>query len=167
MSFTGSATVSQGSDVSKFTITDTSTGSDTNITTRTVSLVKYDGSSVPLSWPLSAGSTLVVSGQLAQDWSYNIIIQWISSSPIPGSTYTFSLLKTFTGNSELFYAGLTQLQVANKNLVNTNNYFTNKSKLRTLIDDAIQATIILGDIYLAQTSLNDANEMIVNQNYYF
>lgn len=177
MSFNGAASISQGVDPTSFSLTDTSTGSDTNLTIRQIFLYLSDGSTLTppgsstpyILWPISAGigDVINLTGILKRDYSINVTVLWVSSSPLaPPSTYIFSTLKTFIGNISLFAYGLTQLQAGNPNLVNDNNYFPNKSKLRVLIEDAIDAATYK-DQYNSQLSLNAAYKMQVNAKYLF
>src|ERR1700761_896787 len=143
--FNGQFSISQGSDVTSLTLEDTSTGSDTNLTDRRIYLIKSDGTTlVPqgssttyIDWPLTDGNSIALTGILAQDWCLNIQVIWTSSSPLPSpSSYTFNILQAFTDNLILFAYGLSELQSGNPFLVTDNDYFSNKSKLWVLIDDA-------------------------------
>lgn len=177
MSFNGAASISQGVDPTSFSVTDTSTGSDTNLTTRQIFLYLSDGSTLTppgsatpyIPWPIVSGigDVINLTGILQRDYSINAVVLWVSSSPLsPPSTYTYSVLKTFIGNIQLFAYGLTQLQAGNPLLVNDNGYFPNKSKLRVLIEDAIDCETY-NDQYNSQLSLNAAYKLQVNQKSYF
>ena len=174
MSFNGAFTISQGTDIHSFTLTDTSTGSDGGLTDRKVYLYKSDGTTLVakgasnpwIDWPI-ANNTITIS-LLDRDYCLNIEVDWVSSAPLaPPSTYTLTILKNFPSNSESFYSGLTQEQAANPLLVNDNHWFENKSKLRLFIDDSNQAATIMNDIFLAQQSLNAAYNYIQNADTYF
>lgn len=169
MSFVGNFSISQGTDPTQFTLTDTSIGSDPSLTGRRVYLYLADGTTlVPvgsptsyIDWPIS--DTTITITLLTRDYALNIEVDWLSSSPLPPpSTYTLTTMKGFTSNTESFYGGLTQMQASNPLLVNDNHYFENKSKLRTFIDDTINAVDTMNNIFLAQQSLNDAYDMIQN-----
>lgn len=175
MAFNGNFSISQGIDPTSFIVTDVSTGSDTNLTDRQIRPYKSDGTILLpsgntlgyIDWPLSAGSTITISGLLNVDYSLDFQITWVSSSPLPPpSTYISSQLYTFEGNLSVFVLGLTQIQAGNPLLVSDNNYFPNRMKLRVFMDDAINCTIY-NDQYNAQLSLNDAYKMQQNQNAYF
>jgi len=177
MSFVGQFSISQGTDVQSFSLTDTSIGADANLTGRKIYLYLSDGttlvpagSSTPyINWPLVAGigDVINLTGILKKDYAINATIVWASSSPLaPPSVYTYALLKTFTGNIQLFAYGLTQLQAGNPLLVNDNGYFPNKSKLRVLIEDAIDCETF-NDQYNSQLSLNAAYALQVNAKSYF
>ena len=175
MSFNGAFSISQGTDPTSFTLTDTSTGSDANLTDRKIYLNKSDGTTlVPpnngnawIDWPLSAGSSITLTGILNQDYSLNIQVVWVSSSPLPSpSTYVQFQLKTFTANLELFDYTLTQQMAGNKLISSDNNFLPNKELLRLYIDNANGATSF-NDQYNAQLNLNAGYNMQVNQNTFF
>lgn len=177
MSFSGHFSISQGIDVQSFSLTDDSTGSDPNLTGRRIYLYLSDGSTLTpvgsstpyINWPLVSGigDVITLTGILMKDYSINVTVVWISSSPLsPPSTYTLAILNTFTGNIRLFSYGLTQLQAGNPLLINDNGYFPNKSKLRVLIEDAEDAETY-NDQYNSQLSLNAAYALQVNAKSYF
>lgn len=174
MSFNGAFTISQGTDIHSFTLTDTSTGSDGGLTDRKVYLYKADGTTLVaqgatnpwIDWPI-ANNTITIS-LLDRDYCLNIEVDWISSAPLgPPSTYTLTILKNFTSNSESFYSGKIQEQASNPLLVDDNRWFENMSRLRLFIDNSNQAATIMNDIFLAQQNLNQAYNLIQNENIYF
>jgi hypothetical protein len=176
MAFNGAFTVNPPTtDATTFSLTDVSTGSDTNITDRRVFLFKNDGTTlVPqgsgttyIDWPLSAGSTLTLTGILLQDWSLNIQVQWISSSPLaPPSTYSQTTLYTFTANIYNFLYGLSELQSANTLVLNDNNWKQNKFNCYMWLKDAVTTTTY-GNQFLAQQAINQIYNYINNQQIYF
>jgi len=177
MSFNGAFTLSQGTDPTSFSLTDTSTGSDPSLTDRRVYLYLADGTTLTpegsstayIDWPIVSGigDVFDLTGILQRDYSINISVQWISSSPLPDpSTYTANQLYTFTANLLSFCLGLTQIQSGNPILINDNGYFPNRNKLRVFIDDAINCNTY-NDQFNAQRSLDDAYKMQQNQKAYF
>lgn len=175
MSFNGSFSISQGTDATSFSLSDTSTGSDTQLSDRRIYLYLANGttltppnSSTPyIDWPIASGPTIALTGILQQDYSINIVVNWISNAPLPSpSTYTAAILNTFTANLELFDYSLTQLQSANPLLVGDNRYFPNKSQLRIYIDNAVNSTTY-NDQYQAQLNLNAGYKMQQNRQYLF
>jgi len=172
--FNGNFSISQGVDYQSFTLTDTSTGTDPSLIDRKVYLFKADGTTLTpigasnayIDWPISQSS--IVINLLDRDYALRIECDWLSSSPLPSpSTYTQTILNAFTSNSENFYAGLTRMQASNPLLVSDNNFYSNKSKLRLFIDDAVQSVTEMQDVYLAQNSLDEAYNLISNQQVYF
>lgn len=169
MAFAGDFSVSQGVDVQSFTITDASTGSDPNLTGRTISLLKIDNTQLSgstINWPLSDGSTKLISGLLTRDFSLNILVTWASSSPIPGSTYSKNHIVTFTGNSNEFAYGLLQQIAANQSITSDNGFLMNLALVNSDIQNAIRANSYL-DQGNAQAALDRIYNFIVNQQFYF
>lgn len=169
MAFNADFTITQGLNVQDFTIVDASTGSDPNLTGRTISLFLIDnqllGGSTIL-WPLSDGSTKLISSLLQRDFSLNISVDWASSSPIPGSTYSKSHIVTFTGNSNQFAYGLLQQIAATQSITNDNGFMYNLFLVNSDIKNAQRANDFL-DQGSAQAALDRVYYKIVNQNVYF
>jgi hypothetical protein len=171
MSFVPSFSVSQGVDVTSFIITDTSTGSDSSISSRQVFLTKSDGTYlVPsgtstnyITWSIGA-TTLTVLGVLNVDYCLNITVNWLNSSGT--ILYTTSQIYCFTGNSETFYYSLTTTQASNPRVVNNADWYNNKLQLRVEIDSATQA-LGYSDQTSAQQCLNRAQDMITNSTLFF
>jgi hypothetical protein len=169
VAFSCDFSVSQGLNVQDFQITDTSTGSDSNLTGRTISLFLVDnsllGGSV-INWPLSDGSTKLISGLLTRDFSLNIQVVWASSSPIPSSTYSKNHIVTFTGNSNQFAYGLLQQIAANQSITSDNGFLYNLALVNSDIQNANRANSY-ADNGNAQAALNRIYNYIVNQQFYF
>ena|SRR6185369_17227892 len=173
MAFNGNFAVTENVDISKFTLTDTSTGVDTNLTDRKIYLYKVDATTlVPsgtptdyLVWPI-ADATIDIDA-LDKDYALSIVVIWNSSSPLPDpSTYTKTLLHTFTGYSYAFWYMLIQQMAANPLISSDKNFYANLSKFVTDLDNAIQATVST-DQYSAQKALDRDQYMIDNKNIYF
>lgn len=169
MSFNGNFTAVQTTDISGFTLTDTSTGSDGGLTDRQVFLYKVDGTLLtgsPIDWPI-ANSTLVLSGILPIDYSLSIVVNWISSSPLaPPSTYTKTSINTFTGNTQNFINGLIQQIAAKQGITNDQGFLSNMNIMYTFLDNAnlAQANNDQGN---AQLNLTLAYGMIQNETLFF
>lgn len=175
MPFVGSFTVTpEATDPTSFVLTDTSTGSDTNLTDRNVYLYMADGDLLLpansttnyIDWPISGGSTLAINGLLTQDYSLNILVNWISSNPEMGGVYTSTVLYTFTGNTTLFINGLIQDVAANSNLENSYNFMGNLAKMYVYLQNALNATTYMQQ-FSAQAALNQALNLIQNSSLYF
>lgn len=171
MSFVQNYSVTLSVDVTTFTITDTSTGSDSGIAGRRIFLQKADGTYLVTSgtttsyidFPLSS-SSITLTGILKQDYSLNITVLWVD---INGNTlYSKVALYTFIGNGEQFLYNLGTKQVTTPNLLKDNNYLSNKFQLRLWMDDAVQANGY-SDQVTAQQALDRAAFMITNQNLFF
>lgn len=167
--FNGSFAISQGTDVTKFTISDNSTGSDPNLTGRTIYLYQSNGELLggsAINWPLSDGSTKEIE-LLTKDYSLSINVVWASISPLPSpSTYTLTSLYTFTGNTNAFIYGIIQQLAAQPNLSNDTNFYDSLSKIQTDLDCAVQANTY-GDQFSAQFALDRCYSLIVNESMFF
>jgi hypothetical protein len=169
MAFSGDYSASQGLDVQSFQLTDTSTGSDPNLTTRSISLYKTDNTllgDAVIPWPLSDGATITINGLLLRDYSLNIVCNWSSSSPIPGSSYTKSSIVTFTGNSNEFAYGLLQQIAAQQNITNDTGFLYNLALINSDIRNADRATTY-ADQGNSQAALDRIYYFIVNQSKFF
>lgn len=169
MAFSADFSVSQGLDVQSFTLTDTSSGSDGNLTGRTIALYQANGSllgGATINWPLSDGATKALTGYLPRDYSLLILVTWQSSSPIPGSSYSKSAIYTFTGNSNAFAYGLLQQIAALQSITSDNGFEDNLAILNSEIQNAGRASTY-GDHGNAQQCLDRIYNMIVNQQFYF
>jgi hypothetical protein len=169
MAFSSNFSVSQGVDIQSFTLTDTSSGSDGNLTGRTISLYQSNGSLLSgstINWPLSDGATKILTGYLLRDYSLLTLVTWQSSSPIPGSSYSKSSLYTFTGNSNAFAYGLLQQIAALQAITSDNGFEENLAILNSEIQNAGRASTY-GDQGNAQQCLDRIYNMIVNQQFYF
>lgn len=153
------------------TFTDTSTGL-VNVTGRLIYLRKYDGTYlVPTGittnyvfW--SINDTSIDIDVLDKDYSLEVTVVWYSGSSI---AYTSVSLVNglFTGHSELFLRQLTQALAANRMLLTRKNYWENKVRLRTLIDDAGQAVSLVNDQTIATFCLDEAKKLTDNISTFF
>ncbi len=175
MAFNGAYTAVQSADGASVTFTDVSTGSDTNLTGRRIYPYKTDATVlVPtgntlgfIDWPLSAGSTLVVSNLLPKDYALNITGVWISSSPLaPPSSYTETTLYGFVRNTKNFIYNKLQNLDAQPNLNNDQGWNFNLFKLHLEVKNCILA-IEYFDIYKAQAALDRALSVMQNQKFNF
>jgi hypothetical protein len=170
MAFNGNISVSQGLNVQSFTLTDTSTGSDPSLTGRTISLFQSDGDLLGgsvIQWPLSSGSTITLNDVLVPwDYSLNILVEWQSSSPIPGSVYSKSTLATFDGQSNEFAYSLVQQISSNQGITRNKDYLYNLALINSDILNA-QRCNNFGDQGAAQECLNRIYNYYVNRSLYF
>lgn len=169
MAFSGDFSTSQGVNPQNFTITDSSTGSDPNLTGRTISLFQTDNELLggeTIDWPLSDGSTKAINGLLTRDYSLNILVTWQSSSPIPGSSYSKAEIIAFTGNSNLFAYELLQQIASNQSITQNKYYLYNLALVNSDILNAERAARY-ADQGNSQEALNRIYYYIVNQQYFF
>jgi len=164
MAFTFVFSQNYGS-ITSATITDTST-SLAGITVRLIYLQKSDGTYlVPtgtttdyIVFPIGS-NTLEIEDLLNLDIVVDATVKWFTGSSITSTTTVLTLFDAYT---QLFLRQLTQYQAANPKLISNNNFWANKSKLSTLIDDAAQAVTYLNDQTVAQYCVNKCKEMTDN-----
>lgn len=146
-------------------LTDTST-SLSGITVRLVYFQKVDGSYLKPTgqttdytvWSM-ASNTLTINDLLDKDYALLVVVKWYTGSSV---TSTSSTLTPFTAYTELFLRQLSQYQAANNNLLSNRNFWYNKAKLRTLVNDVAQAVSYLNDQTVAQAAVDDCKEMTDN-----
>lgn len=154
--------------ITLLTLTDTSTGGGTTITGRLVYLQRSDGtylvpvgtSTSYIAWPYVSGVGDTISiNVLDKDYCLNVSVVFYSGSGVYATKTILTYLKAY---SELFLRQLTQAQEANPNLLSNKNFWTNKFKLRTLVDDADQAVLSLNDQTIASDAINEAKKLTDN-----
>ena len=169
MSFIGAFTVSSLITPGSFTVNDTSTGSDSNITGRKIFLYQADGSLLTgnsIDFPLTAGSSITLN-VLIQDYCLLIVVTWISSSPLPPpSSYSSSGLFNFVGNSRSFADQQIGAIESNPAILRDTSFQYYLGTLYNEIDNSIQAAST-GQQFSAQRALNAIQNLIVNQAKYF
>lgn len=174
MAVTPSFTYSQAAgSLSIATFTDTSTGSGSNITGRLLYIRRYNGeylvpanvSAVYIYWPYSAGNGDTINVDiLDKDYCLEVECVFYSGSSVYQSVTNICL---FTGYGDLFLRQLTQALSANKTTITQTNFWYNKIKLRTLLDDAAQAVSLLNDQTIAQFCLDKEKELTDNIQVFF
>jgi hypothetical protein len=152
----------------QFVITDASTGSDSNLTGRTISLYQASGDLLngsTIDWPLSEGSTKSIS--IDVDLCLLIVVQWASSSPLPApSTYSTSGLYLFRGYSLQFLDQQIGAIQSNPNILQDTGFQSSLNLLHNEINNAIQAAST-GQQLSSQRALSSIQNLIVNQTFYF
>lgn len=168
MAFNAAFTVTSLIVPGSFTINDTSTGSDSNLTGRTISLYQADGSLVggsTIDFPLSAGSSIALT--ISVDLCLLILVTWQSSSPLPSpSTYSASGTFLFRGFSLQFLDQQIGAIQSNPSILQDTIFYDSLGKLQTDIDCAIQAAST-GQQASSQAALNRIQYLIDNQNKFF
>jgi hypothetical protein len=165
MAFNGAFTISSLISPGGFVVNDTSTGSDGNLTGRTIALYQADGTllgGATINFPLSSGSSITLN-VLNVDKCLLIVLTWISSSPLPPpSAYSASGLFNFIGNSRQFEDQQIGAIQSNPGILNDANFKSSLGELQTEIDNSIQAAST-GQQASAQAALSRIQNMIVNQ----
>lgn len=155
-------------------LTDTSTGTDVTIVTRSVYILTASGSyltasggsyNVPTFTPWVYTNATISIDCLPQDLSLNIRVDWLD---INGAViYTKTILFDFTMYGLLGSFSLTQDLSAAPNTIQDTNYWMNRMILRCNIDDADNAVFIGGNQFISQAALDREAYMLANQNLYF
>lgn len=174
MAFEGAYTLSQSSP-STISLTDTSTGSDLNLTSRYIYLYKYNNSTIVPSGTTTAyivwdinDTEITLDDILDTDYCLNVTVVWNSSAPDPSGTYTVNNAYCFKDyNEEFMEALVAETNVALPTIVNSNSYIYNWMQMRLYVDGAKQIIDNASDVTNGQLLLNYANNMRTNQNYYF
>ena len=150
---------------STITLVDTSTGSDSAITNRTIQLALFDGSLLTPITSWTVGLPNKSLDVLTEDTALLITVLW---KDINGATlYTKTELYVFTMYNETFDYSLTSAQASTPLIVNDTNYYLNRIRLRTEIDNAKTAVSFGGDISNAQYSCDRATFLSSNANLFF
>lgn len=165
------STSQSAGDLSTLTITDTSTSLVGGLTGRLITIVKYgrtyltpkDYTTDYVFWPI-ASSSLDIENILDKDYCVDITVRWFTGST---ATYTKTILSLFTGYSDIFLRRLTQALASDKTTITAPNYWQNKIKLRTLLDDANQAVTLLNDQTIASFCLAEAKKLTDNISMFF
>lgn len=171
-SFTVSQVVGSPSVV---TVTAVVTGTDVLVTQRRVYLQTASGEFlVPTGtttdytqWSISA-SSIDIDALGDSDKALRIYVEWLDVSDVV--LYDDEQFVGLTLYNESFDYLTTQLMASNKLLINDNNFWKNKSKLRTLIDAGNNAISFASDLDNAQscydgaTALRDGSQYLFNGN---
>ena len=175
MSFSPNFTTSQTAGIPESILfTDTSTGSDVLVTQRQIYLEKDDGTFlVPtgtvtdyIVW--TGGSsplTKLADDVLDKDYALLVTVKWLNTSNVV--LYEKTYLLGFTLYNEQADYSTTQWASGNNKLLSDNNFWTEKSELRTAIDAGNQAIVLASDQRGSQNCYDIATAIRVNSQYLF
>jgi hypothetical protein len=152
-------------------VTDTSTGSDVLITARRAYFRTATGDYLVVSgtttdynaWALA--DTTEGFDLLPQDEAVVLVIDWVDAGG--NVLYTAEDEILYKQNTEAMLLTLTKSQVSNPSIIYNTTYRSNKMWLFTLLKSAENAVEFGADIYSAQVNLNEAQNMITNESYFF
>ncbi len=156
---------------SNLTFTDTSTGSDVNIASRSIYIEQANGDYIVISGNTNNYTTWYVNDTTAtfdildKDYAVTITVNWLDQNG--NVLYTSANIFAFTNFNEKFDYGLTQMLTANPVLINDNDFFDYKEELRISIDSGNQAFDLAGDLFAAQQCYDRATNLRSNSQYYF
>lgn len=172
MSFSTAFTISQSAlSPSNVTATDTSTGVDAAITQRRIFFQTTQGTYLVESGTITSyeqwalANTSETWNILTTDQALSITVQWldVSNNVLYTLTQVFCLAEF---NKQFFYY-LIQQQALTPSILQDTNYFSNIATYWALITGAIQAIEIGADINASQNCLNQATNMMTNQQLFF
>lgn len=147
-------------------LTDTSTGSDGNITQRRAYLRKADGtflvpsgtSTEYVAWGYSDSSIEI--NALDKDYGLAITVQWLDVSNAVLYDKTINAGLTLYNETEDY--GRTQKLSGNPLLVNDDDFWERKMLLRNNIDSGNQAISFASDLFAAQQCYDRATDIRIN-----
>jgi len=153
---------------------DLSTGTDGAVTKRRIYVQTSNGDFLVASgnsnqysdWPnFPTDTTITISDILVKDVGARVVVQWldVSNNILYDKTRYFG----FTCFNEDFDYETTQNVAGNQLLMNDNNFWFNKSLLRTYIDSGDNAIERASDINAAQQCYNLATELHTDSQYLF
>ena len=172
MSFTPSFACAQSpTSFNIVVVSDTSTGTDSNITQRRVYVENAFGSYLVPSgtttdytqWPIST-STINLN-ILTQSTACTITVEWLDSGDNVLYTSTSTFCFRYYLNAFGYY--LSQLIAANPDILKDTNFFTNYATFWSLLKGAINAIEFAGDVANSQEQLNMATQMQNQENLFF
>lgn len=176
MSFTGSYTITQGYDPASFILTDNSSyvseGQGT-FSGRKIYLYKIDGTTLVTSgttttyidFPFADGDSIELD-VLEQDMSLNILVEWESNNPQPGSVYSLEVVYTFLEYTQQFKYSVIQQWQSNPIVIQAPTFYNGLSALNLEISNAQQANRYQ-DQTSAQNAIERAKYIIDNQSSFF
>jgi len=172
VNFSATQTVGEPSEIN---LTDTSAGTDVAVTQRRVYIAPPTGAFLVEEgtateyeeWDDFPATTTITLDVLAEKagQACTITVQWLDVSG--NVLYAKALKYGFTLYGEEFDYSLTQRLSGNPLLINDNDFFNNKSDLRTELDSGNQALSLAGDVFGAQQCYDRATALMVGSVYYF
>lgn len=165
--------VQSASDYTEITVTDTSTGSDSNITQRRLYFIQANGSYLITDAAINeeyfewdyADASITIADLIDKDYALNVKVEWLDVSNTV--LYTKTILNGYNAYENAYLYSLTNAQASNPTLINNANFYLNKIALRVNVDDATQAIELGGDIYSAQASYDRGTNIKDNPKTFF
>lgn len=155
----------------KLTITDIGSGTDAAIVDRRIYLAIDSGNFLMpignttqyIDWPIGTSSLTITC--LDKDYAILVTLQYLNVTN--DVLYSAEGLEGLTLYNETFDYYLTQMMTANKALITDNDFWSNKSLLRTDIDGGNQAITLANDISNAQLCYDQATELRLASQYFY
>ena len=119
-------------------------------------------------WAITTVDTLdptaIYFDVLDKDYALYITVEWWDATT---KLYDVTYLLAFTLYNETFDYQLTQVLSGNPLVINDNNFYANKSKLRVNIDSGNQAIYNGADQFAAQQCFDRATNLRLNSPYFY
>lgn len=146
------------------TFSDTSTGSDGTITTRTITVVYADGTTQTFDWVYTDASIQV--NLLTKSQAATVTVEWFAD---PSNPYVYVSVQDMEWNlyDYLFLFGLLSTQTSKPTIISDLNYYSNTAQMIVNLFQAEKAILKMSDVYSAQSSLDRNFFLMSNQNLYF
>lgn len=162
----GSVNTGATIDPTAIILTDTSTGSDGSIASRSISL--YTAANVllvpPISWTYPTPNPFTIN-PLTQDIALNVVVTYLNSS---GTVlYTVSGIAAFTGYGENFNYGLIQTETSSPGILQDVNYQNYVNTLNNYLTNAVKAISVGQSIGNAQAMILKESYLVANSNLYY
>jgi hypothetical protein len=164
MPITPSFTISTTSTVSTYRLTDTSTGSDVDLTHRTIYL--YDVSNnllvAAVTWAIDQDT---YDFSLEYDIALNVVVHWAKAAS--ATAYESDQIHAFLQFAKQFTEDLTQDQSINPAKLQDVNYMFNKLRFMCEIDSAENAISVGENLSASQQCIDRIRFMMSKSNLYF
>jgi hypothetical protein len=169
MSFNGNFTITPTVGVKgSVDIVDTSTGSDANLTGRTVTFYKADGTVFLTTTSWAIGDSSITIALLDKDYALNVVVDWTSSSPLASpSTYVYAQLFASVAFLLEELSAMTRLQASNPIIMKDSQFYEKKNELLVEIKGAEYGISEMQDIAAAQGCIDRAQFLITNKNLFY
>ncbi len=157
---------------SDITFVDTSTGSDSGLTSRRIYirlananyLTTAGESTIPAYETWSISDAEITLSLLSESTTAQVTVVWLTGSV---ETYTKTELICWDLYDYIFAFQLIQTQTSKPTIISDQNYYSNYLNFIVNIFSAESACTLMGDIYSSQSSLNRNQYLISNQNLFF
>jgi hypothetical protein len=151
--------------------TDTSTGTDNNISQRRITFTTSTGSTLVVAgtstsynqWPLATNP--ISLNVLTQDYAVSVKVDWLDVTNVVLYSKTQSYCLAYYNKQFMYY--LTQQESLNPSILQDTNYVSNKAKLWVSIVGAVNAVEFGADIAASQNELNIGTNLRLNENLFY
>lgn len=155
------------------TLTDDSVGTDNTLTTRRIYIrtasnryltPTQQSSTTPAYTTWSYADATIPLDVLTESTSPEITVEWYAGDTL---LYTFTDTFDFDLGDYVFQLGKLASQTSSPGVLQDNNYYSNLMQFIVNLDNSEKAITYGDDIYSAQNALNQNQNMINNESFYF